>query len=157
MDDQLIELCGKHRLTESLLGAGLEVAFPARDRGIDLIAYADIDRRLERFAAVPIQMKAASEACFSIDRKYSKFHDMLIAYVWNLSEPANTQIYVLTQKEAVDIATEMKYTATESWTGKGVYVVTRPGRELIEKLRPHVVSRGKWQEKILGKAGDIKL
>ena len=157
MDDQLLELCGRNRLTESLLGAGLEVAFPARDRGIDLIAYADIDRRLEKFAAVPIQMKAASGASFSIDQKYSKFHDMLIAYVWNVSQPADTQIYVLTQKEAVDIATEMKYTTSESWTGKGVYVVTHPGRELTEKLRPYLVSREKWQQKILGKARDITL
>jgi hypothetical protein len=153
MDDQLLELCGRHRLTESLLGAGLEVAFPARDRGVDLIAYADIDRRLEKFAAVPIQMKAASEACFSIDRKYSKFHDMLIAYVWNVSEPANTRIYVLTQQEAVDIATEMKYTDTDSWINKGLYVVTHPSHRLVEKLRSHEVSRGRWEEKILRVGG----
>jgi hypothetical protein len=149
MDDQLLELCGKHRLTENLLGAGLEVAFPARDRGIDLIAYADTDRRLERFVAAPIQMKAATATCFSVDKKYSKFHEMLIAYVWNVSEPANTQIYVLTQQEAVDIATEMKYTATESWLGRGVYVVTRPGRKLVDRIRPHEASRAKWEEKIL--------
>ena len=62
---------------------------------------------------MPIQMKAASEACFSIDRKYSKFHDMLIAYVWNVAEPVRTKIYVLNQEEALRIATEMKYTMTE--------------------------------------------
>jgi hypothetical protein len=145
MNDQLLELCGRHRLTESLLGAGLEVAFPARDRGVDLIAYADIDRRLERFAAVPIQMKAASAARFSIDRKYSKFHDMLIAYVWNVAEPVRTKIYALNQEEALRIATEMKYTMTESWAGKGAYVVTRPGRELVDRLRPYEVSQEKWQ------------
>jgi hypothetical protein len=150
MDDQLLELCGRHRLTESLLGAGLEVAFPARDRGIDLIAYADTDRRLERFVAAPIQMKASAAACFSIDQKYSKFHDMLIAYVWNVSDPANTQIYVLRQDEALRIATEMRYTATESWIKKGLYVVTHPGRRLVEKLRSHEASRVKWEEKILG-------
>jgi len=44
MDDQLLEIVGKHRLTESLLDAGIEVAFPARDRGIDLIAYSDTGR-----------------------------------------------------------------------------------------------------------------
>ena len=41
MDDQLLEIVGKHRLTESLLDAGIEVAFPARDHGIDLIAYSE--------------------------------------------------------------------------------------------------------------------
>ena len=67
MDDQLLELCGRHRLTESLLKAGLEVAFPARDHGIDLIAYSDRNLQLGRFVAMPIPMKAASEASFSID------------------------------------------------------------------------------------------
>ena len=156
MDDQLIELCGRQRLTESLLGAGLEVAFPARDRGIDLIAYADVDHRLGRFVAAPIQMKAATGACFSIDKKYSKFHDIVIAYVWYVSEPANTQIYVLTQQEAVDLATEMKYTATESWIGKGVYVVTHPSRQLVERLRSHEASRTRWEEKIL-RVGGMRL
>jgi hypothetical protein len=66
-----------------------------------------------------------SVPCGYLDRKYSKFPDLLIAYVWNVSEPARTQIYVLTQQETVDIATEMKYTATESWIGNGVYVVQR--------------------------------
>jgi len=94
-------------------------------------------------------MKPATATCFSVDKKYSKFHDMLIAYVWNVSERANAQIYVLTQQEAVDIATEMKYTATESWLGKGVYVVTRPGRELVDRIRSHEASRAKWEEKIL--------
>jgi hypothetical protein len=82
---------------------------------------------------------------------------MLIAYVWNVSEPANTQIYVLRQDEALRIATEVKYAATDYWINKGLYVVTHPGRELIEKLRPYVVSREKWQQKVLSKAGDIKL
>jgi hypothetical protein len=79
MDDQLLEIFGRHRLIESLLKAGLEVAIPARDRGVDLIAYSDTDVRLGRFVGIPIQMKAASKACFSIDKKYSKFHDMLVA------------------------------------------------------------------------------
>jgi len=115
MDDQLLEIFGRHRLIESLLKAGLEVAVPARDRGVDLIAYSDTDVRLGRFVGIPIQMKAASKACFSIDKKYSKFHDMLVAYVWNVLDPSNTHIYVLTQEEAVRVANEMNYTATDSW------------------------------------------
>ena len=71
----------------------------------------------------------------------------MIAYVWNVTEPPNTRIYVLNHDEALRIATEMKYTATESWTGKGVYVVTRPGRELVERLRPYEVSREKWRQR----------
>jgi len=40
---QVIELLGRNRLTDELLGAVLEVAIPERDQGVDLIAYLDLD------------------------------------------------------------------------------------------------------------------
>lgn len=149
MDDQLLEMFGKHRLTESLLNADLEVAFPARDRGIDLIAYSDVNAQLGHFVGLPIQMKAASKACFSIDRKYFRFPDLLIAFVWNVSEAGNTKIYALSQREAVQIAAEMKYTATDSWNKKGSYVVTRPSPRLVEMLAPYEVNNARWAERIM--------
>ena len=68
MDTQTIEILGRNRLVNELLVAGLEVAMPLRDRGIDLIAYVDLAAAVSKFAAVPIQMKAASERAFSIER-----------------------------------------------------------------------------------------
>jgi hypothetical protein len=41
-DTQVIELIGRNRLGSEILRDGLEVAVPARDRGIDLIAYSDL-------------------------------------------------------------------------------------------------------------------
>ena len=66
MDTQLVELIGRQQLTSELPRAGLEVATPIRDRGIDLIAYSDIDERLTRFGSCPIQMKAAMAHSFSL-------------------------------------------------------------------------------------------
>lgn len=65
-DSQVVELLGRNRLIEELVLAGLGVALPLRDRGIDLIAYADLAERVENFAACPIQMKASSEAAFDL-------------------------------------------------------------------------------------------
>jgi hypothetical protein len=148
MDDQLLEIVGRHRLIESLLQADIEVAFPARDHGVDLIAYSDTDVSLGQFVGFPIQMKSASTASFSISQKYSKFPGMLLAYVWNVSERSNTQIYALTQEEAVRIATDMKYTATDSWIKHGTYVVTRPSPKLVELLRPFEVGKTTWKERL---------
>jgi hypothetical protein len=67
MDDQLLELCGRHRLTESLLGAGLEVAFPARDRGIDLIAYALSGPHLPGFGPCSISLDRLSSSHTQIE------------------------------------------------------------------------------------------
>ncbi|MEX2121148.1 MAG: hypothetical protein WD847_16265 [Pirellulales bacterium] len=72
-DTQLIELLGRNRLIDDLLRAGLEVALPARDRGIDLIAYADLRTSVDAFVARPIQMKAASSRSFSVDVKWGRF------------------------------------------------------------------------------------
>ena len=70
---------GRNRLIEQLLEAGLEVALPLRDHGIDLIAYAD--RRDPSFVACPIQMKAGTLKSFGIDRKYEKFPNLIHAFV----------------------------------------------------------------------------
>lgn len=81
MDPQVVELLGRNRLTDEILRGGLEVAHPSRDRGIDLIAYADIDTNVPSFIARPIQMKAASVQSFGINQKYKKFPNLLIAFV----------------------------------------------------------------------------
>jgi hypothetical protein len=69
---QVVELIGRNRLGSEILRDGLDVAVPARDRGIDLIAYADLSSNVKTFIARSIQMKASSEASFSIDRQYKR-------------------------------------------------------------------------------------
>ncbi|HEY2342877.1 MAG TPA: hypothetical protein VGH90_07605 [Chthoniobacteraceae bacterium] len=66
-DSQKVGLLGRNRLVDELLRANLEVAFPIRDRGIDLIAYADLSTSVTRYVARPIQMKAAWAESFVID------------------------------------------------------------------------------------------
>lgn len=145
MDAQLVELIGRQRLVTEILRAGLEVAVPLRDRGIDLIAYADL--RASGFWAVPIQMKAASSSCFAVDQKYSKFPNLLIAYVWHLENPDQAVTYVLTYDEAVGVARAMGYTATRSWE-TGIYTTTRPSRRLLDLLEEFRMTAEKWRMKI---------
>lgn len=75
LDSQIIELLGRNRLVDELMRAGLEVAIPIRDRGVDLIAYADLESKVASFVTCSIQMKASSLAAFGIDQKYQKFQD----------------------------------------------------------------------------------
>ena len=81
---------------------------PLRDRGIDLVVYADL--RVSDFRATPIQMKAASTSCFAVDQKYSKFPNLLLAYVWHLEDPDRAVTYALSYPEALSVAQEMGYT-----------------------------------------------
>jgi len=79
VDTQLTEIFGRNRLENDLLQSDVEVATPVRDRGIDLIAYLDLDEQAGRFMAIRIQIKAAARRSFTIDQKYAKFQNLLMA------------------------------------------------------------------------------
>jgi len=151
MDAQLVELLGRQRLIAELLQANLEIALPIRDRGIDLIAYADLETQVSQFAACPIQLKAAVGSCFSIDRKYAKFPNLLIAYVWYIEDLARAVTYAMTYQDALAVAEAMGYTKTVSWN-RGLYVVTKPSPELIERLKPHKMTPQSWWHKVTTRA-----
>ncbi len=146
MDPQTIELIGRNRVVNELLEAGIEVALPLRDRGIDLIAYLDLDDDRDAFVATPIQMKASTR--FSIDEKYAKFPNLLYVYVWGIGNDREEATYALTYAEALAIAQEMGYTQTASWE-EGSYSA-RPSRRLVELLTPYVMTTPEaWREKII--------
>lgn len=151
LDTQQIEILGHNRLIDEILRAGLEVAIPARDRGIDLIAYADLETEdVRAFVARPIQMKAASSGSFSIQRKYRKFPSILLAYIWHLDSLAQQIVtYALDYQEALSVADAMGYTKTESWLKHGVYVTTKPGKELRKYLEPYAMTPGRWWDRIV--------
>lgn len=147
MNSQVVEVLGRNQLTEELLRAGLEVSLPVRDRGIDLIAYADLAAVVEAFVARPIQMKAATGMAFGLDRKYAEFPNLLIAYVWHLARADAAVTYALTYAEALGVAREMGYTETESWR-RGSYVNTRPGVRLLRLLQPYRMSPKRWWARV---------
>ncbi len=152
-DTQLVELAGRSWLASELMRAGIEVARPERDRGIDLIAYVDKDARIGSFIACPIQMKAATGAVFSLDPKYAKFPGLVLAYVWNLGNPSSTTCFALTYREALGVAREMRWTRTRSWlrggnTGKRGYSTTKPSKRLRSLLAAYEMYAAKWWCKV---------
>src|SRR5688500_2541417 len=112
MDSQVVELLGRNRLVDELLRAGLEVALPIRDRGVDLIAYADLGPQLSAFAACPIQMKACSGRAFSLDAKYAKFPNLLVAHIWHIDSPEDEVTFAMNYQEALAVADIMGWTKT---------------------------------------------
>jgi Na+-transporting NADH:ubiquinone oxidoreductase subunit NqrD len=147
IDSGVVEIVGRHRLIQELLSAGLEVAIPQRDRGIDLIAYVDRDSRIERFVGIPIQLKAATGRSFSIATKYSKFPNLIHAFVWGLGEGVEPVTYAMTQAEAVALGEAMGWTTTESWK-RGYYTSQRPGKKLLALLEPYRMNAERWWERI---------
>lgn len=58
-DSQQVEMFGRNVLVAQLVADGLEVAVPQRDRGVDLVVYAD---RGDEFVARPIQIRRSSSS-----------------------------------------------------------------------------------------------
>lgn len=149
LDTQIVELLGRQRLIAELVRDGLEVAVPVRDRGVDLIAYADLSLQVSRFASRPIQMKASTNSGFGLDQKYARISDLILAYVWRLADPPAAVTYALPYAEALEVAGAMGWTTTASWL-RGQYITTSPSQRLVTLLEPYRMSEGRWWALVVG-------
>ena len=127
-----------------------EVARPERDRGVDLLAYLDRDKK---FCARPIQMKAATGEIFDVQRRYKEFPELMLVFVWNVGEPVS-RYFALTYAQAETVAKDMGWTSKLSWEGKtksgragfGVWRVNDTLRGFLE--RHEVKLPEDWKERL---------
>lgn len=148
MDSQLTEVFGRNRLVNDLLLSDIEVAAPIRDRGIDLIAYLDLDEQADRFMAIPIQIKTAARRSFMIDRKYAKFQNLLMAFIWGIEHPDTATVYAVSYLESMVIGRHMGWLDTASWIEGGKYTTTAPSKRLLNLLTPYEIRPGAWKARI---------
>ena len=146
MDSQTVEIVGRNYLVSVLVSDGLEVARPERDRGVDLIAYLDLDEA-GRFVACLIQMKAATTASFSLFRKYERIAQLLLVHVWYVNDPDQACAYALRYDEAKSVADQMGWTSTDSWQRGGYTTTSRPD-VLQALLTPYRMEAGDWRRKV---------
>lgn len=138
MDTQQVEILGTSILKSFLIAGDVEVAKPERDNGIDLIAF--ICRDLNSFNAIPIQLKSASNKCFSIDRKYQNIPNLWMAYTWNAVNPEKAEVYLMKYALAISIGEKMGYTNTPTWINTGKYSTTSPSVRLTDFISEHRVA-----------------
>lgn len=144
MDTQAIEIIGRNILVNQLIRAGLEVAFPIRDRGIDLIIYSDRPEAEHDFSAIAIQLKVSSGKSFSINKIFEKTAQLIIVYVWDI-ESENPRAFALTYCQVLKIASDCGYIKTQSWAEHGRYAVNNPGTRLQEMLSPYEMTSKRWR------------
>jgi hypothetical protein len=148
-DTQLVELAGRNRLAGELQRAGIEVARPERDRGVDLLAYLDLEKA---FHARPIQMKASTGETFNVFPRYEKFPDLMLVYVWNVGQD-KSRYFALTYDDAKSIAEKMGWTETRSWKGETAgppgYIATTMTPPLRDLLVSHEITDPRqWRKKL---------
>lgn len=135
LDTQQVEIIGRNLLLSCCIADGLEVAQPIRDRGVDLIIFDDISEHAN-FKSLPVQLKASSSRSFSINRKYARIPNLLMAYVWFSNDPINARLYIMTYKDVVDISRSIGWLNTKSWLDGGGYSTQSPSRQLTDTLEP---------------------
>jgi len=94
-------------------------------------------------------MKAATKANFSISRKYEKFPDLILAFVWHLDSSEDARTYALFYSEALSIGERLGWTATPSWIEGGGYTTQRPSQELIGLLEGHRMTPGRGGARVV--------
>jgi hypothetical protein len=125
-DNQVIELRGRALLVEQLFAAGIEVATPVRDRGVDLIAY--IDRDAKSYVSRPIQLRAFRKEGIKLDKKHARFPGLILALVCYIDEPDRTVTYALPYRDAIDLFRKRKLL---KWNKRDSYYRGSFGRELL--------------------------
>lgn len=142
-----VERIALPHLEVSVLRAGLQLATPTIDSGIDAIVFSTVGG----FRARPIQLKAFSGRGWSLYQRYEKFDQLLIAYVW-CAVSADAQVLVMTYADALAIAETMGFTKTASWktgvkAGKPGYSVTNMSVDgkLFQLCTPHLATPQRWQ------------
>lgn len=128
----LVGKAGEALVAAELMRRGVNVAYPAYDGGIDLLAY----RELDFSRVVPIQIKSRSSTGYNFQRSWFRIKGLVLVQVWHVS--VKPEFYIFGNLEDVEEALGVEHCATESWMAKGGYSVTDPGKDNLDRMRPHL-------------------
>jgi hypothetical protein len=131
----LVGKAGEALVAAELLRRGVNVAYPAFDGGIDVLAY----RELHFEHVVPIQVKARSSTCYHFQRSWFVVPRLVLVQVWQVT--TTPEFYIFGNLQQVEQALGSQYAASLSWRRDGRYNVTAPGPEAIERMQEH---RDRW-------------
>ena len=129
----LIGKAGELLVAAELMRRGIEVAHPASDVGVDLLAYSLQPGEAVATRFVPIQVKAHSADGYSFQKSWFKHPDLVLVLVWNIQ--TRPEFYIFAGLKAVEQALGTTYSRSASWAGKGAYRgKLNPG--VVKRLRP---------------------
>jgi hypothetical protein len=140
IDPALIGKSGELLVAAELMRRGVEVAYPASDVGIDLLAYRLVRGKIAANKFVPIQVKTRSASGYFFQKDwFDRAPGLVLVHVWWVSE--TPEFYVFQNLEEVEEALG-SHAKTGSWQAKGGYSVTEATKRHDELMRRH---KNKWK------------
>lgn len=131
----LVGKAGEALVAAELLRRHVDIAYPAHDSGIDLLAY----RAPTLGKVIPIQVKARTTTCFEFQKDWFRIAGLVLIQVWHVT--TGPQFYIFGGLDDVEEALGPTHIATDSWISKGAYNVTTPSQAHVDRMQRH---RDRW-------------
>jgi hypothetical protein len=130
----LVGKAGEAFVAAELLKREIDVAYPAYDGGVDLLAYRE--HLFEK--VVPIQVKSGSDHSFAFMKSWFRIQSIVLIHVWHVRTVPEYYIFG-SVKEVEDVLAEHALSA--SWSKRGKYSITNPNEEHFARMQPY---RNRW-------------
>ena len=115
-----------------LMRRGVEVAHPASDVGVDLLAYRLLASQTVAAKFVPIQVKTASKFGYAFQRVwFAKCPGVALVLVWHVT--TTPEFYVLASIADVEAAIK-PHIRTISWARRGIWTTLVPGKAALARM-----------------------
>ena len=140
VNSALIGRAGELLVAAELMRRGIEIAHPASDVGVDLLAYRlDLGQRTAR-KFVPIQVKSFSGGGYRFLKSwFDRAPDLALVLANNLATAPQCFVFggIADIEEAIG-----DHALTPSWVQRGVWSATEPSGPDARLLLPH---RDRWE------------
>lgn len=73
---------------------------------------------------------------------------LLLAYVWHVNDGQETDIFLLTYAEALEVLRRHGHHETDTWRNSHKYSIGRPSSKLKQTLAPFKIVRGGLHERL---------
>jgi hypothetical protein len=138
----LVGKAGELLVAAELMRRGVEVAYPASDVGVDLLAYRLSPHQSVPTRFVPIQVKTRAVTGYNFQRSwFDRAKGLTLVHVWHVETVP--EFYVFESLARVEEALGPIHASSKSWKVRGDYNVTCPGPDsgIRERMQGH---RDKW-------------
>lgn len=137
----LVGKAGELLVAAELMRRGIEVAHPASDVGVDLLAYRLRPKETVPTKIVPIQVKARTASGYNFQRAwFDRCPGVVLVHVWHVC--TTPEFYIFEYLARVEKALGPVHAATASWQVDGRYSVTTAGTDARNRMQPH---RDMWE------------
>jgi hypothetical protein len=145
----LIGKAGETLVAAELMRRGIEIAYPASDVGVDLLAYRLEIGRATAGKFIPIQVKARAKSGYNFQKSwFTRAPGVMLIHVWYVA--TTPQFYVFRDLQDVEAALD-EHAKSSSWHDRGGYSVTNTTEKHLALMQPH---RDQW-DRIINQLSDL--